>query len=231
LYLYLTHYAPYLGVRHNLKTLKMKKIKPYNDINEAISSLDNGGRFYNILTKADDGIINQSELGKVGGIFNDKQKMILFLELSISNLNETKKGEIISKLEDDLKTIYKKYKPQELLPSEANSKGILSSNAILTGIPKLTESKSDFKGFIMIPIMTGNVTTFTMIPIIEKYDVYELRDDESTETFLIAHSKGSEKLPSEKIKIAGVLKELKSNKEEKNASKKFLEAVYHIEIN
>jgi len=52
----------------------MKKVNPYRYVDEALSSLDNGGRFYNIFTKAMDGIISKSELGKVGGVFNDKQK-------------------------------------------------------------------------------------------------------------------------------------------------------------
>ena len=46
----------------------MKKIEPYKSIDEATLSLDNGGRFYNVLTKSDDGIISTSELGKVAGI-------------------------------------------------------------------------------------------------------------------------------------------------------------------
>ncbi len=209
----------------------MKKIEPYKSINDAISNLDNGGRFYNLLTKADDGIISKSELGKVGGIFNDKQQMILFFELSISKLDDKKRNTIISKLEEDLQKIYIKYKPIELLPSEAHSKGIIASNAIITGIPRLTESKSDFIGFIMIPIIVGNITTFSMIPLIDLYDVYEIRDEVSDKIFLIAHSKGSNKLPEKRIKVAGVLKELKSDKNEKKASKKFLEAVYHMDIN
>jgi len=209
----------------------MKKIEPYQNINDAISNLDNGGRFYNILTKANDGVISKSELGKVGGVFNDKQQMILFLELSISKLDKGKKNAIISKLEENLQKIYVKYKPIELLPSEANSKGIISSNTIITGIPKLTQSKTNFIGFIMIPIMTGNITTFSLIPLIDIYDVYELRDEESDESFLIAHSKGSNKLPEKKIKVAGVLKELKADKNEKTGSKKFLEAIYYMEIN
>lgn len=45
----------------------MKKIESYIDVNDAISDLDNGGRFYNLFTHADDGIISQAELGKVGG--------------------------------------------------------------------------------------------------------------------------------------------------------------------
>jgi len=208
----------------------MKKIEPYKNSTEALSNLDNGGRFYNILTKADDGIISKSELGKVGGIFYDKQQMILFFELSISKLDAGKRKAIISKLDEDLKKMYLKYKPMKLLPSEAHTKGLLASNTILTGIPKLTESKSNFVGFIMIPIVTGNVTTFSMIPIIDVYDVYEIRDEESDQSFLIAHTKGTAKLPEKKIKVAGVLKELKLDEKEKTASKKFLEALYHMDI-
>lgn len=208
---------------------KMKKIEPYTNVKEALQSLDNGGRFYNILTKAEDGIINQSELGKVGGVFNDKQQMILFLELSISKLNETEKEKIITKLDSDLQSSYQKYKSQVLLPSEANLKGIISSNAIITGIPKLIDSKSEFQGFIMFPIISGNVTTFMMIPLIDEYDVYELRDENSSETFFIAHLKDSEKLPCKKMIIGGVLKELKEKESDEKAKGKFLEAIYHLE--
>ena len=189
----------------------MKIVKPYTEINQAILSLDNGGRFYNLLTKAEDGVISQAELAKTGGIFNDKQKMILFLELSISKLKPTEKEMIISKLDENLKADYIKYQPQTLLPSEVNDKGKLSSNVILNGVPKLIDSKSDFNGFIMIPITTGKVMTFSLIPLIDYYDVYELRDEKTSETFIIAHSKSSEKLPNEKMIVAGVLKELKEN--------------------
>ncbi|MFI2743488.1 hypothetical protein ACG2LH_12165 [Zhouia sp. PK063] len=209
----------------------MKKIHPYKNIEEAMANLDNGGRFYNLLTKADDGIISSSELGKVGGIFNDKQKMILFLELSISHLPDIQKEQLISKLSEELQNTYFKYKPQELLASEAQAKGIIASNAMITGIPKLTAATSDFKGFILIPVIVGKMTTFTMIPIIDKYDIYEIRDHDTDTSFLIAHAKGTEKLPHKKIKVAGVLKELKSDKKEKTASKKFLEAVYYMEVN
>ncbi|EAR12610.1 hypothetical protein PI23P_08290 [Polaribacter irgensii 23-P] len=117
------------------------------------------------------------------------------------------------------------------MPSEAGSKGIIAANTIITGIPKLTTSKTDFIGFILVPIMIGNVTTFSLIPLIEIYDVYELRDENSSQSFLIAHSKGTNKLPEKIIIVAGVLKELKANKNEKKASKMFLEAVYHMGIN
>lgn len=207
----------------------MEKLQPYKNIDDAIQSLDNGGRFFNILTKAKDGVINQAELGKVAGLFSDQQQMILFLELSMLQLSSKEKEAIVSKLDSELQKNYKAHQPKELLPSEANLKGTIASNAIITGIPKLVDAKSDFHGFIMVPIMTGNVTTFTMIPLIDEYDVYELRDEESSETFFIAHQKRAEKLPVRKMILGGVLKEIKEKETEDGITGKFLEVVYSVE--
>ncbi|MEM6842665.1 MAG: hypothetical protein AAF632_10605 [Bacteroidota bacterium] len=207
----------------------MKKVKPYNTVSEAVATLDNGGRFYNILTKPEDGIISESEVGKVAGLFNDKQKMILFLELSLAKLNQVDREEVVLKLDSKLQKAYQRYKPQKLLSSEANTVGVISSNAIVTGIPTLVESKTDLLGFIMIPIVTDKTTTFTMVPLIEKYDVYEMRDELSSDTFLIAHAKGSQKLPQGKVTVAGVLKELKGRKNKDSPARIFLEAIYHVE--
>ena len=182
-----------------------------------------GGRFYNVLTKSDDGIISTSELGKVAGLFIDKQKMVLFLDLAISNFDVNAKEKIVYSLDVSLRSTYEKYKSHELLPSEAYDKGILSCNSIITGFPKKIDSKSDFNGVIVLP--AGK--SFIVMPIIDKYDVYEIRDEVSDETFLIAHARGSILLPEKKIKVAGVLKELKANKNEKKASKRFLEALYY----
>lgn len=208
----------------------MEEITPYETINEAFQSLDNGGRFYDIFSKAEDGVITKAELSRVCGLISGPQKTMLFLDLSISKLDSDSQKSIISKLDNNLQATYDRYRPQYLVPSEANTKGIVSSNAVITGIPQLTDSKSDFLGFIMVPIMTGKVMTFSMIPLIDTYDVYHIKDEVSSDSFIIAHNKGAGKLPEKKIKVAGILKELKSDKEEKNASKIFLEAFYHLTL-
>ena len=206
----------------------MKEIIPYKTAENALESLDNGGRFYNLITKADDGNINSAELSKVAGVISGKQQMILFLEMSLSILETESRKDILRTLSLDLKSAIRKYPTQYLLPSEAQIKGILSQNAIITGIPTYIESKSDFNGFIMIPIMTGKVTTFMMVPIIDHYDVYELRDDTSSETFLIAHTKESDKLPQKRMTFGGILKELKKKKDEKAPSSNYLETHYYL---
>ena len=77
-------------------------------------------------------------------------------------------------------------------------------------------------------ILVGKVMVMVPVPIIDHYDVYEVRDDHSSETFLIAHARGEDKLPTDKIVVAGVLKELKANEEEEVGTGKFLEVEYFV---
>jgi hypothetical protein len=207
----------------------MKKITPYKTAKNAFTALDNGGRFYNLFSKADDGQISSAELAKAAGFFSDRQKMILFCDMSLSELDQAAKENIMANLSNNLKSAYEQYAPQHLLPSEASQLGIISSNAIITGIPKLIDSKTEFSGFIMVPIMAGKVMTFTMIPIIEKYEVYELRDRETDQYFLLAHQKSTHKLPEELLRCGGVLKELKPQKDGDEAQI-FLEMLYYSHV-
>lgn len=204
----------------------MKKVIPYSTIAEAKASLDNGGRFYNVLSQPDDGVISRAEVARVAGLFNAKQQMVLFLDLAISELESTEREELISSLSDEFRPIYDKYKSSNLLASEVDRKGGVSSNVIITGTPKLLGADKEFKGFIMVS--SGN--TFTLIPIIDKYVMYEIRDDASSATFIIAHTRGEATLPAKTMKVGGVLKQLKDTKDDENASKKFLEATYYMDV-
>lgn len=207
----------------------MKQIIPYSTQKEALKILDNGGKFYNVFARAGDDVISKEELSKVVGLFCSKRQMILFLELAISCLSEDDQTAIISRLDNNMLSNYQLYKAQRLLASEAQVKSKLAANTIITGIPQLISSEKSFNGFIMVPIPAGKVTTFTMIPIVERYDVYELKDENSDDNFFIAHSKGKGKLPQQKVQIAGTIKELKDYRETEGPYKKFLEAIYWMQ--
>ena len=204
----------------------MKQIIPYQDITEALATLDNGGRFYNLFAKAENGQITAAELTKVAGMFNERQKLVLFLELSMAKLPKHDQVDIISKLEDKLRRDFLKYKAQELMASEAQERGVLATNAIIVGVPRVKESKSEFNGLVLMPISTGKAMSFIPVPIIDQYDIYEIRDDHSSETFLVAHYRGKDKLPAEKIKVAGVLKNLEVKVDGVKGHQKFLEINY-----
>ncbi|WP_202405956.1 hypothetical protein [Hufsiella ginkgonis] len=208
----------------------MKKITPFTSSDDAGTVLDNGGRFYNLMTKAGDGIISGPELARAAGVYKDKQSMVLFYAMATAALDEPSKLAVRAALSDDMKQAYKEYCPQTLLPSEAETKGMVQSAAIITGIPRQIDSRVDFKGFVMIPVMTGKVMVMVMSPILDRYDVYEIWDDEDGEVFLIAHARGAEKLPARKISVGGILKEMKLEKGEEGPAKKFLESLYYSEL-
>lgn len=205
----------------------MKQIIPYQHIEEALAQLDNGGHFFNLFSKAEDGEITAAELAKVAGIFNEKQQLILFLELSLSQLSKEDQMTVVSYLDDQLRKSFLKYKAQELMASDAEKHGVLSTNVIITGVPMVKDSKSEFQGIILIPISTGKVMTFIPVPIIDQYDIYEIRDEHSSETFLVAHYHSKEKLPTQQLKVAGVLKDIEVKIDGVKGHQKFLEINYY----
>ena len=208
----------------------MQNVIPYKHYGGALKALDNGGRFYNIFTKAKDDEVSPVELAKVAGVFSDKQKMFLFYEMAVRELGESDKQSLFDSLSEDLQAAYVEHRPQNLLPSEADSKGVASKAAILTGYPRFVKDKTVFNGFIMIPISTGKTFTFIMIPIMDQYDIYELTDDSSSEKTFIANVRGSERLPVELSRFGGILKETSLDEEGKKRDRLFLEALYYTRL-
>lgn len=208
----------------------MQNLTSFQSIHEAIDTLDNGGRFYNFFTDANDGEISEAELSKAAGVYSDKQKMKLYLEMALKNFSEEEKKRVLDMMPFKLQSKLEGQDVFHYSVSQAIQDGQSGQVAIVKGKPKWVENKTDFVGFIMIPISTGSVTTFTMIPIMENYDIYELYDELNEQEFLIAHAKGMGRLPERLLSCGGILKELKSDKKKKEADKHFLELVYYSEI-
>ena len=204
----------------------MQDVIPYKNYAGALEALDNGGRFYNIFTKSNDEEVSPTELAKVAGVFSDKQKMFLFYEMAIRELSEGDKQSLFDNLSEDLQAEYEKHKPQELLPSEADSKGVVSKTAILTGCPRFVTDKTVFNGFVFVPVSTNRSMSMIMIPIMDQYDIYELTDDSSSTKTFIANVRGVARLPVALTRFGGILKESSVDKEGKEQGRLFLEALY-----
>lgn len=198
----------------------MRHIVPYNSIEDALQALDNGGRFYNLFTKANDGIIEQVEIKKVGGDFTTQKQMILFLEMSLIDLTKENQIKIVEKLDKGLQSAYEKFKFKKVTFKVADV--LKSSNTIIKGIPELIDEESNFKGFISSP------KTRMLIPMRDEYELYKVHDEYSSETFIIAQQKGQMKLPIKSVIIGGEIKEMLET-ENKNRSKSiYIEGVYYI---
>jgi hypothetical protein len=208
----------------------MQSVIPYQNYTGALEALDNGGRFYNIFTKAKDEEVSPVELAKVAGVFSDKQKMFLFYDMAVRELGESDKQSLFDNLSENLQAAYEEHRPQNFLPSEADNKGVASKTAILTGYPRFVTDKTVFNGFIYIPISTGKSMSLMMIPIMDQYDIYELTDDSSSTKTFIANVRGSERLPVELSRFGGILKETSVDKEGKENGHLYLEALYYTRL-
>ena len=137
----------------------MRELKPYRTMQGLRKAIDNGGRFYNLFTDADDHIVTRAELAKAAGVFSAGVNAFLFLEMAQLDLQPDDRRSIIALLESDLRENYRRGRPKTLLPSEIEKHGTAGRPVIATGFPRFVEDRTQFSGFIMIPIVAGRVTT------------------------------------------------------------------------
>jgi len=207
----------------------MKQIVPYRTLRGALSALDNGGRFYNVFTKAKDEVITDSELYKAAGVFSGKAQAFLFFELALSDLSQRERDRVIECLSGEMRTSYLARRPKHT-KIQVFEKTVRETDAVIVaGWPVFLEDKTRFSGFIMIPIFVGKTMTFTMIPIFDKFDVYELytNPDLKGDKTIIATVRGSKRLAREMTTFAGIVKKLKFKDKSERAHHLYVETLFY----
>ncbi|MDO8968698.1 hypothetical protein [Algoriphagus sp.] len=207
----------------------MKQIIPYTSYHEAIESFDNGAKFFNLFSHAHDGVVSPAELGKVAGVTHDKQAMILYLMMSISRLDNKSRERILARLDSELFKCYEKYRPVHMSLDQLLELGKPGISCTLVGTPKKVSSSISLGATIMVPVVVGAVTSFTMVPIENSYEVYELCSEESDAVVMVAHDNEKESLPERNLRIGGMLTSLNHFGEGDQAQKVFLEAQFYME--
>ncbi|RIW15228.1 hypothetical protein D0X99_12365 [Algoriphagus lacus] len=209
----------------------MKQIHPYSTFQEAIQSLDNGGSFFNLFSHSKDGVVSPAELGKVAGVSFDKQSLILFLVMSLTRLDNTSREKVLARLDVSLFKQFEKHQPVHMSIEQLAETGKPGMSATLVGTPKRIGSQESFGGMIMVPVIVGTVTSFTMIPMVNTYEVYELKSDYSEETVIVAHPKDQGSLPERKLRLGGVLTSLSQSEHVTHPDQVFLDIQYYMEEN
>lgn len=162
----------------------MQKVYPYRSLSGARKALDNGGRFYNLLTKAGDGIVTAAELKKAAGKFLDDQATSLFFELALSELDEADRAEIEAALEPEARGLRRLHRPTWLAPAAFPSQARAGKTYVLEGEVERVDDE-DVTGIIFVPILVGNVTTIMPIPTSHQYSVYTLKGSTASEPCMI----------------------------------------------
>lgn len=207
----------------------MRQIVPYRTLQGALNALDNGGRFYNVFTKARDEVITDSELYKAAGILSGKARAFLFFELSLSDLSEIDREQVIQCLSPELRSTYLRQRPKHTEIGVFEQEAQETDAVIVAGFPVFLEDKTQFSGFIIIPICTGKVTTFTMIPIFDKFDVYEVYADSDLQgdKTIIATVRGSNRLATGMTTFGGIVKKLKFKDKSRRTHSFYVETLFY----
>lgn len=208
----------------------MKKITPYKTMAGALKALDNGGRLYNVFTKANDGTITNSELLKAAGIFSGRDQAFLYFHMALAPLAEAEQARVVSRLEPELRQAYAAAVPRAISVDAFEQEGESKQTVMVQGYPRFLEDQTHFSAFIMVPISAGSVTTFTMVPIFNQFDVYELfaEADCTGPSIIVAATSGRQRLPMERTTFGGVIKELSFETEAAASHAYYLETLYYI---
>jgi len=208
----------------------MRQVIPYRTVAGALHALDNGGRFYNLFTKSGDGRITNSELLRAAGIVSGRDQAFLFFGLALSLLNEQQREVIIARLDPKLQTQHAKAQPLHVDLAECATSVKPGRAVVVGGYPRFVEDRTQFSYFVMIPVTSGGTTTFTMIPIFDQFDVYELYSgpEISGEGTLIAIARGKRRLEQSRILLGEIVRELKFETKAKSRPRTFVEALYYI---
>lgn len=210
----------------------MRELKPYRTTHGLQTALDNGGRFYNFFSTSQDNIVTRGELAKAAGVFSAGTQAFLSLEMMQQELPEGERQSVLQLLETDLQQDYQRQRPVILLPSKVEGQGVAGRSVIVTGFPRFVENKAQFSGFIMIPISTGKTTTFTMIPIFDQFDVYEVFDDRRMRkpNSVVATVRGQKIEHAGPIRFGGVLRKLQFEDKTKKSHQFYLETVFYTRL-
>ena len=210
----------------------MRELKPYRTMHGLRTAIDNGGRFYNFFTHADDHVVTRAELAKAAGVFTAGVNAFLFLEMGQQELESHDREAIIDLLDSDLRKNYRRSRPQTLLPSAVETDGTAGVSVIVTGYPRFVEDRTQFRGFIMIPVMAGKVMTFMMLPIFDKFDVYEVFDDRRMlkPNSVVATVRGQRLEHDGAIRFGGVLRKLEFEDKTKKSHNFYLETVFYTKL-
>jgi hypothetical protein len=116
--------------------------------------------------------------------------------------------------------------PIQILLVEAQ--GQAGKPAIVTGYPVFVEDRTQFTGFIMV--FTGKVPV--MIPIFDRFDVYEVFDtpDLRVPRTVIATIRGSRRLDGMHARFGGMLKELRFDDRTGKKHGLYLEVLYYTPL-
>ncbi len=210
----------------------MREIKPFKTLRGLEQAIDNGGRFYNLFSHAEDSVVSRGELAKAAGVYSSNDTAFLFLEMARQDLSPYEQDTVVEMLEPELQREFRKRRPKTIAPDLVDTEGKAGTTVIMAGYPQFVENKTEFQCYIQIPVMVGKVTTYTQIPIFDQFDVYEVFNDKRMQkpSSVVARSRGKRLNHDGPIRFGGIVRKLDYNNGEERVHNFYVETVFYTKL-
>ncbi len=209
----------------------MKIVRPYQTVKGALRALDNGGRFYNLFTAKGDDLVTSAELKKAAGVVGSEIRAYLFFAMALFDLEPNDRKEVEARLDPGLRSGLGRMGPTVLTPREFTSMRA-ARTCIVEGYPRQVEDHEE-SGFIMIPVMTGNITTMMMMPTHDAYQVYEVYETPAKKgaSCKVMWPKGQWVTgKNERIRWGGIVKQACLTEKKSSPKRLYLEPQYYTPL-
>lgn len=94
----------------------MRRVNAYRSAERLVDSLDNGGRWYHLWSKASDGRVSAGELSKAAGSY-DPRTAVCFVALAWWELPDGVRAGVRQKLDPEVKKMFDTWPPAIVAPS------------------------------------------------------------------------------------------------------------------
>src|SRR5690606_25353333 len=152
----------------------------------------------------------KGELAKAAGVFSSGDNAFLFLEMAQYDLLPQDHATVEQMLEPELRSNYQRQRPATIAPSAVDAEGEAGTAVIVLGYPAFVENKTEFNGCIMVPISTCTSMTFSIVTIFDRFDIYEVFNDERMQkpSSVVARSRGERLEHDGTVRFGGILRKL-----------------------
>ena len=186
---------------------RMREISPTLSLDQIFDLLDNGGRFWNILTRAADGIISMSELAKAAEAPPKQIGPFIFLRMMLDPLSEEDRLAVGARLTPHILRALEGCTPLKCTPSIFPPSQQDGDPVIIVGVAQEAD-QAQFRRLlvpeiVIQPSLEWPALTTEDQPITLSHHVYVLKDGEApTRSALVAPSK-EDPLPNGVVMAVG----------------------------
>lgn len=179
----------------------MRLVTPYQTAASLIRVLDNGGRWFNVFTPKNDGVVEEPELKKAAGAWK-LATATLFLELATVGFSTTELAELRRAFDPELKS--RLAPPEWLRPGELVAEEGAHVPVVTLGTFRFRE-KTSVTTYTTTTTTDGEGNTSVITtPSTQEFLLYDITDPEMDGTTLVAVSQGPE-LAGGVVRVAGYL--------------------------